>query len=209
MMSRVFVLAVWSAAASVAGAQQLEDLAGMMQGRFDSHPPGTDVATPAEQRIVDSRQRLDAPELGDAVFYLQLNQGAELKLYRQRVLVLSVDPENGVITQKAYTLKEAEKFVDARSGDAILETLSENDIEPMFREGCGQRWTADGDAFRGYTDPATCRIISSRTGKPRRIEAVNLLSKNGLSLVERGYDDDMNQLFGTPPGDSTVLRRVE
>lgn len=209
MFNRLIVLIFLSSATSVAGAQQLEDLAGMMQGRFDSHPPGTDVATPVEQRIVDSRQRLDAPELGDAVFYLQLNQGADLKLYRQRILVLSVDPENGAITQKAYTLREPEKFIDARSGDAILEGLSESDIEPMFREGCGQRWTADGDAFRGYTDPATCRIISSRTGKPRRIEAVNLLTVDSLALVERGYDDNMNQLFGTPPGESTALVRLE
>ena len=209
MSSRWMILAMTILGACTAGAQELHELAEMMQGRFDSHPPGADVATPIEQRIVDSRQRLDAPSLGDAVFYLQLNQGAELALYRQRILVLSADPEDGVITQKAYTLREPEKFVDAQSGDAILEGLGDGDVEPMFREGCGQRWTTDGDGFRGYTDPVTCRIISSRTGKPRRIEAVNLLKPDSLSLVERGYDDDMNQLFGTAQGDSTLLTRVE
>lgn len=195
--------------ATTAGAQDIEGLAKLMQGRFDSHPPGVETLAPADERIVDSRQRVHASGLGDAVFYLQLNRGPELALYRQRILVLNADPESGAITQKAYTLREPERFVDARSGDSILDGLGANDIEPMFQEGCGQRWTADGDAFVGFTDPQTCRIISGRTGKPRRIEARNLLVVNGLSLVERGYDDDMNQLFGTPQGESTSLIRVE
>ena len=104
---------------------------------------------------------------------------------------------------------EPERFVDARSGDAVLSGITAEDIEPMFEQGCGQVWTKTNLGFRGYTDPDTCRIISSRTGKPRRIEAEAVLTQDTLALVERGYDDEMNQLFGTPQGDATELHRID
>jgi len=190
----------------VSYAGPIDDLAEMMQGRFDTHPAGRDVAADPATRLVDSRQRADAPEIGEVVFYLQLNQKKELELYRQRILVFTV--EDGVTVQKAYVLNEPEKYVDARTGDDVLTGLSPEDIEPMFQEGCATTWSMIHGSFRGYTDPATCRIISGRTGKPRRIESEAILTEDTLYLVERGYDDDMNQLFGTPLGEHTVLYRV-
>ena len=185
----------------------LERLAELMQGRYDSHPPGIETNVPDAERLVDSRQRADAPALGDVVFYLQLNRGADRTLYRQRILVFT--EKNGEIEQAAYTLKDAERFVDAEVGDPVLSGLTLDDVAPMFGDGCGQIWTADGDAFVGYVNPATCRIVSTRTGKPRRIEANSLLLVDGLSVSERGYDDDMNQLFGSPPGEATTLIRID
>lgn len=187
-------------------ADDVERLAALMQGRFDSHPPNAGT-TDAEQRFVDSRQRADAPELGDVVFYLQLNRGADLELYRQRILVFT--EHEGRIEQRAYTLKDPSQFVDAKTGDDRLRGIRTTDIEPMFAEGCAQTWTATDDGFAGHTNPATCRIISSRTGNPRRIEAETILRRESLALAERGFDDDMNQLFGTPPGEVTTLYRVE
>ena len=185
----------------------IDDLAELMQGRFDSHPPGIAVDVDRSERLVDSRQRVVAPALGDVVFYLQLNQGEELRLYRQRILVFRI--EDGLTVQRAYVLNEPERFVDARSGDAILSGLVPDDVEPMFEEGCETVWSMIHGSFRGYTDPETCRIISSRTGKPRRIESEAILTNDRLYLVERGYDDDMNQLFGTPQGESTTLYRLD
>jgi hypothetical protein len=190
-----------------ADSRAFDVLAEIMQGRFDTHPPGQEAELPQERRLVDSRQRVNAPDLGGVVFYLQLNQGEDLALYRQRILIF--EEKDGRITQKAYTLNNASQFVDARSGDAALDALTTDDLKPMFQEGCGQVWTQTDTSFTGYTDPATCRIISGRTGKPRRIESVAILTGASLSLVERGYDDDMNQLFGTPQGESTRLYRVE
>ena len=191
------------------GAQHslLDDIANAIEGRYDTHPPGVETTTPIDDRLIDSRQRVDAPDLGTAVFYLQLNRGGNLDLYRQRILVLE-ETERGVV-QKAYTLREPERFVDARAGDRVLSKVTLADVEPMFETGCGQHWRRAEEGFFGYTDPKTCRIISSRTGKPRRIEAETLLGGNRLELAERGYDDDMNPLFGSPAGERTTLYRVE
>lgn len=186
----------------------LERLAELLQGRYDTHAsPSSTAEQSSEERLIDSRQRVHAPTLGPVVFYLQLNRGADLDLYRQRILIFT--ESQGKIHQNAFTLKDASRFEDAASGDDVLRGVTEDDIEPMFVEGCSQVWTATSDGFSGYTDPKTCRIISSRTGKPRRIEAETVLREGSLSLAERGYDDDMNQLFGTPQGETTPLHRVQ
>lgn len=189
-----------------AAADVLDELAALMQGRFDTH--AGDTSLPAAQRLVDSRQRVVAPAIGPVVFYLQLNRGAALALYRQRLLVFAPDGSGNVV-QRAYTLNDATRFVDAEAGDPVLAGLTMADVTPMFERGCGQLWTRTSDGFRGYTDPGTCRIISGRTSEPRRIEAETALTAESLSLAERGYDDDMKQLFGTPPGTLTLLQRIE
>ena len=185
----------------------LVELAGLMQGRFDSHLPGTTSSEPVDQRIIDSRQPVAAPDIGSLVVYLQLNRGADLGLYRQRILVFDEDAD-GNLLQHAYTLRDPAAFVDAEADDEILRTLSRDDIDPVFTEGCEQVWTRTDSGFRGYVDPKTCIIISSRTGKPRRIEAETLITPGQLTLVERGFDEDFTQLFGTPEGHTTLLHKV-
>lgn len=207
LVSAIGMLIAWAPIAIAADDEALQRFAELLEGRYDTHAPASPTALPADLRLIDSRQRVHAPALGDVVFYLQLNQGADRSLYRQRILVF--EQRDGRIEQNAHTIKEAERFVDAVSGDAVLQGITADDLEPMFESGCTQVWTADDDGFSGYTDPATCRIISSRTGKPRRIEAETILRADTLALAERGFDDDMTQLFGTPPGETTLLHRVD
>ncbi|MFK7887569.1 MAG: chromophore lyase CpcT/CpeT [Gammaproteobacteria bacterium] len=186
----------------------LDELSSSLQGRYDTHHPAHETTVPDQQRLIDSRQRVKMPELGEHVFYLQLNQGADLALYRQRILSLTQGPHPHTVEQRTYTISDPKKLVDARTGDERLSALNRSDLTAMFTSGCEQIWTRTEDGFRGYVDPATCKIISSRTGKPRRIEAETILQGNEMRLVERGYDDNMKPLFGTPQGRSTLLRRL-
>jgi hypothetical protein len=199
---------IGTAMTGCAATPMIDELASMMQGRYETHAVTQSIANPIDQRMVDSRQRIGNPEIGKHVFYLQVNTGESLSLYRQRVLTLHADPEGRTVEQRAYTIVNAERFEDALRGDGQLAKIEKTDLKPMFRTGCEQIWTRTKNGFRGYVSPKTCRIISRRTGKPRRIEAETVLTPSELRLVERGYDDSMQQLFGTPQGSATVLYRV-
>ena len=187
-----------------AHADRLAEFANLLTGTFDTHARGEPRGE--QSRLIDRHVRIDAPEVGALVMYLQLNSGDELALYRQRVLVFELDGD--VIVQRAHQIADAERFVDLDEASAAEVSLTADDIKRMFESGCAQRWRYANGQYSGYTDPATCRIISSRTGKPRRIEAESLLSVEGLAVTERGYDDEMNQLFGSAPGDMTMMFRV-
>ena len=178
-------------------ASQIEELAALQTGTFDSQ--GGD-------RLVDRRIRIDAPSLGDIVFYQQLNHRQELSVYRQRILVL-YESAGGELVQAAYSLTDPERFVDATADS--FRGLSEDALTRTMPEGCLQVFTPTENGYRSYVDPATCVVTSSRTGKLRRIEAESILTRDTLRLAERGYDADSGeQLFGTEPGGYLLLRRV-
>jgi len=194
--------------ASAADQDQLDRLAELMAGRFNNQAAISAGDADEEDLLVDWRQRIDAPLLGSTVFYLQLNQGVERSLYRQRILVLSLDEESDSIRQSAYTLKNPEPFADAMSTNDVFDGLGPDDVERMLDDGCAQYWTETDSGFTGYVDPVNCRIISSRTGNPRRIEALTILTDRTLDIAERGFDDEGNHLFGSAVGETTQLTRT-
>ena len=198
MLERRLAVLVLLALAAVAPADDdlLETFAALMQGRFEIDEP--------DNRMIDQRIRVDTPEVGDVVFYMQVRQGPELAVYRQRILVF--EAEDAAIYQRAYSLHEPKRWVDASAVE--LSDLGADDIKPALPDGCDQVWIIVDQGFRGYTDPRQCTVVSSRTGKPRSIEAKTLLTESMLSLVERGFDEQGNQLFGTKPGEAVILRRV-
>lgn len=195
-------LTIAGAQTNIAGST-IDRLALMLEGHWDTHAGPTDL--PLEQRFVDRRVRIDAPEIGARVFYQQLNQRADLTLYRQRILVFAED-EHGQPVNRSYALADPQAHVDATAES--LAGLTPDALLDSMAAGCEQRWTATTTGFRGYVNPATCVVISSRTGLPRAIESVNILSVDTLQLVERGYDEQGKQLFGTPAGETLLLYRV-
>ena len=193
-------------AASLAHAESdLDQLAALLAGKFDTHAIQPELAV--AERLVDKRVRISAPQLGKYVFYQQINHRQNLEVYRQRLLVLSVASNSGDIVQHAYALNEPEWYVDADA--AVFENIDMDDLDAFMPSGCEQVWTRTAEGFAGYVDPERCEIISSRTGKPRRIESESKLTNETLRLAERGYDADTGeQLFGTAQGESLLLVRI-
>ncbi len=201
----IFALLV---AATPSSADELATLAQVMDGRFAARADSLGQDTQPEDQFIDWRQRIKAPSLGNYVFYQQLNQGPDLELYRQRIFVIKRNPDTGEIEQQTLRLQNPQDYVDARASDEAFAGFSARDVEPYFAAGCIQIWTPAGESFRGYLDPDDCRIISSRTGKVRLIEAENLLATDSLSIAERGFDESRQQLFGTPPNELLKLTRL-
>lgn len=181
----------------------IERLATMMEGRWDSHAGPTQL--PAAQRFTELRMRIDAPTIGRWVFYQQLNQHEDLEVYRQRILVLSIGSD-GRLLQRAYAFSQPEAYVDAPA--ERFAGLQPEALKPPMAEGCEQAWLQTETGFQGRVDPATCTVMSLRTGRPRGIEAQTVLTPDTLGLVERGFDEQGQQVFGTPPGERLLLYRV-
>lgn len=175
----------------------LDRLDEMMQGKFEAVDP--------ERPFTDKRIRINAPELGEYVYYYQINSGPEMKVYRQRILIVRLN-DAGLPSQVALNLVAADEYADA-AADAFS-GFGDADVEPFLPEGCEQVWTPNDDGFKGYVDPATCIILSSRTGKPRGIEAEMILSAERMLSAERGFDENGEQLFGTEPGEYLELKRA-
>ncbi|MGI9233623.1 MAG: chromophore lyase CpcT/CpeT [Woeseiaceae bacterium] len=209
-MKPVGILWVVAAAFAVCPAwcSDIDKLAEMLAGTFDSRLVVSNQSDRQSDnnRFVDHRIRLTLPALGPYVFYQQINQHADLEVYRQRVLVLQVSETTGQIEQRSFSLRDALRFVDA-DAEAFV-SIGTADLNDFMAEGCEQVWTKMPDGYRGYVDPDTCTIVSKRTGKLRSIESESRLTKDALALAERGFDAETGeQLFGTSPGAFLKLGR--
>ncbi len=88
----------------------IDTLLGLLEGSFDNEGTVEDAA--ADDRMIDRRIRVSAPQVGEYVLYQQINHRASLEVYRQRILVLS-SGESGALVQNAYALRKPEWYVDA------------------------------------------------------------------------------------------------
>lgn len=182
---------------------ELSSFANLLEGEFATSPNNKDTI------IRDRRVRVNSQALEGVWFYTQLNTGEEGNLYRQRLSKITWDNQAGTIIQTAYGLKNPEKFIDAWESPQLLNTMTADDIEPYFQKGCEQVWTKkSSDLWQGYVDPKTCIIASKRGGVEIRIESEGVLSKSQYQTTERGYDMDMNFLWGSKPGEMITLYPV-
>lgn len=160
-----------------------------------------------ENPMWDRRQVVELSAMGTTGVYWQLNTGEEEKLYRQRLLTFR-NNDNGSVTQLTWNFAAPEKVVNQFNNTTLFAALTEADVEQGLPDGCEQVWRRDGDSWLGVVDPATCRLWSERREQWRRIGAEARLYPDALWQVERGFDDDMKQLFGTPAGEYHKLDRV-
>jgi hypothetical protein len=200
------LVAAGSCAVPVTSGGDIEELSHLLQGRFDN---GELVSEDdPDGRMIDERIRIEVPSIGTHVFYQQITYRENMRIYRQRVLVLDVGAGDGIISQRAFALAKPDWYADAEAQK--FADLTKDDLIPFMPPGCDQVWSKTDKGYRGYVDPVSCVIISSRTGKPRRIEAETIVTSDSLSLAERGFDlETGEQLFGSAEGEVMVLRRID
>lgn len=178
----------------------LEALAALMENSFATPPENTDSV------LRDRRVRVSSDALEGVWFYTQINRAAEEKVYRQRLSHLTLSEDGKSVVQNAYGLKTPEKYTDAWNTPGLLSSISADDYDPYFDGGCEQAWTPEPDGgWTGYVDPLTCIIKSKRRNQEIRIESEGYLSKDEFRTNERGFDKDMNFLWGSKPGEMITL----
>lgn len=187
-----------------------ENLAEAMTGRFASD------ADDKGNRMEDFRVPVHSLGPGEWI-YFQRNQGPETRTerraYRQRVLQLVPAPGGGV-SQITWSLKAPELFASAPRHPGVLKALDKKALKLTMEAGCEQRWLFDAGSgengtWNGRVDRAECTIYSQRRQKRIGIGSETRLSADSLLEAERGFDLDGKQLWGTPSGAFTKMKRVE
>ena len=181
---------------------RLESFASLMEGAYATAPDDP------ENNFTDRRVRITSPSLEGVWLYYQLNTGAERKLYRQRVISLTLASDGESIIQKTYGLQDADNYINAWEKPNLLRAMTRNDISLYFDEGCEQVWReVAAQSWQGYVDPENCKIFSERRQAEISIEAEARLTSTNYYQTERGFDADGNKIFGSEPGGFIKLFR--
>ena len=182
----------------------LSELAALMLQDFATAPENT------EQTIIDRRVSVRVTGETGVWFYSQLNTGDEQKLYRQRIHQLSISEDGTSLVQRSFVPADADRFVDLWTRAGLLRLLSMTDMRPVLGEGCAQSWSKNVEGiWHGKVDPRTCEIFSERRQTTIRIGADSYYKGDTHGTSERGFDANMNPVWGSKPGEYIVLQRCQ
>ncbi len=206
----------------VAASESLEaDLEQMMEwfgGRFDNYwqvrlqEAAEEPVEHPHGRIHSIFARVEMPELGDHVFYVQqYADGDPAKIYRQRIYRFGTHAEEDAVELVIYAPPDAAAIVDAHVDPSKLAGLSLDNLKSY--PGCEVYWQrrgrgTDDDHFIGYTKEGACQVTSSRSGKTLIISDDLRLDAGQIWIQDRAVDTEGNWVYGNRAGIPHKLQRV-
>ena len=115
-------------------------------------------ALPAEdrhQRIHTIHRRVDLPQFGNNVFYIEEYLDNDPKnIFRQRIVIFSTDGQTRQIRMSSPAIKDGEKYHGAQQDPSVLASLTQEDL--IFFEGCDVFWKRRASQFEGQIPLKSC-----------------------------------------------------
>lgn len=186
----------------------LELLANWFEGEFDNSdqlwfdrdPRSKTAKEDIHQRLHTTHIRLDKPEFGKYVFYVEeFVDHDPSKIIRQRLVIFSSDHgENAdrVIRMRQGFLKDTKKVRGGKS----LNNITEDDL--FFLDECDVFWKRDGGQFEAKMKPKACVFGE---GEKRRYSVHNMsLSPNRYWRVDTTFLISDNTLHSGVPLDRPI-----
>ena len=167
-------------------------------GTFDSSAQAE--ANPSYFNVQLKACRVDAPELGDRVLYIEQAMGSNpASPYRQR-LYRVYDNGDGRVASEVYTVANESQYVGLCDEDATRTfTLDQVSV----REGCTVFLEPTSDGFEGGTEGSNC--ASSLQGASYATSVVTLQNDRILSW-DQGFDANGLQVWGAVAGPYEFIR---
>lgn len=174
----------------------------LIQGQFDNYNQinfqtnnflsAQDKPSKPHTRLYISHDKIDAPWLGEYVYYQRTHSGGRDKpVYRHGIMVAEADYQQGGVRVAQYKFHQHKAFDDV---DAETMSLSEADIY-RFGDGCDALFKQVGEGFIGGISPDTCRV-KGRSGRQIGIKTAQYLGADAFYHLEEGYSVDGQELFG-------------
>lgn len=192
-------------------ARDLLILTDWFEGDFDNeeqrwfHARNGGEGEPAHVRMHASHKRIDLPNIGDHVFYIQHHINDDpTDVARQRIGVFISEPGMQAIRMKQGFFKDNDRVLNAHLDPSKMEGLTEDDI--FFIEGCDIYWRRDADQYVANMGPKECVFGE---GELRRYSVHRwTLSETKLWLVDSSFlisDDSLH--VGLPEDQPFRMRR--
>lgn len=225
------MLLLMSALASVAGfaadetnpfARDIKILTDWFEGEFDNEEQlwfenDPRSATPDDERHVRVHTihvRLDLPQFGDHVFYVEEYRDNDPgSLIRQRFVTFEPDLDVGAIRMQQGFFRDPEAFVGAHYDLSKFDGLTAEDVFFMRDlapdNKCDVFWRRVADQYEGSMEPKGCRLGTNGVG-PARYSVHNLiLSANKYWRVDSSFLQSDDSLYiGDPVDRPSRMRRA-
>lgn len=187
--------------------QVLRDVITWVPGAYDSAPQiAFEQANGLPPDGEHDRQyrvfaKIDAPHLGEYVFYSQIRAGGkEGPIIQQVVFLTEVDEENNGVTFNGRRITDPENFIDAHEHPEMWATIGP---DPRFGGTCNFYWRRHNGQLKGTLNDGTCTMMS-RDNQQMTWHTEWVLGPSELWVYDNGYYDDGSLVTGR--SDKTHLR---
>lgn len=150
--------------------------------------------------------RVEAPLIGDQVIYLEWRSGGpEGPISRQRLWSFRID-EAGAPRMDFFTFIEPTPYAGRGSDADAFEAIQPSDLIG-YGETCALVVTPSSASEFTAAIPETC-VITARSGRRMRLDAVVTLAGRLLTYREQGVLDDGTVAFKVPGGPPYLFERL-
>lgn len=200
-----FILLVFAPVTSFASTsadlkQVLNDVAVWIPGAYDSAPQiAYERLSGLPQDGEHERQyrifaRIDAPHLGEYVFYSQTRAGGiDGPIIQQVVFLTEIDEKNQGMKFNGRRIKDAENYIDAEKHPEKWATIGP---DPKFGGNCDFFWRRHGSLLKGTLNDGTCSMTSRNTNQKMTWHTEWVLGPSELWVLDNGYYDDGSLVTG-------------
>ena len=187
-------------------ARDLVQLVGFFEGEFDNDSQlwfeGRRGWSGNEEekhiRIHATHTKIDAPDIGDNVFYVEeFIEGDPAKISRQRVVNFRSDIDKGGVVMELYFLNEPNKFINAQDSMDVFGDIGQDDLFGL--DGCNVVFKREADQFIGSMEDKMCQFGE---GDKKRFSVHNIhLSATKYWRVDQTYLVGNGEFYMGHPND--------
>ncbi|HZO22246.1 MAG TPA: chromophore lyase CpcT/CpeT [Steroidobacteraceae bacterium] len=176
--------------------EELQELLQWFPGHYDNNAQyqadvRQNVQPPHDALAVDIVP-IDAPMIGDHVFYLQESAADDpRRVTAQRIIVFGVVKKD--IVETIWSLAEPRRWRDGQRNPDLFKSLMTQDVHSS--KGCSLRWHRSEGKFVGADEPKTCHGASGGTGLAH-IEYRAELGPEEYALAELAFDNSGHLVRG-------------
>jgi CpeT/CpcT family (DUF1001) len=170
--------------------EELQELMQWFPGHYDNTAQvqadiHQNVQPPHDALAIDI-VAIDAPMVGDHVFYLQETAADDpRRVTSQRVIAFGVVKKD--IVQTVWTLAEPRRWRDGQRNPDLFKSMMTQDVNST--KGCSLRWKRDGAKFVGADEPKTCHGASGAGGGLAHVEFRAELGPEEYATAELAFDN--------------------
>lgn len=172
---------------------------------FEQDPRSATPEALKHERLHVIHRRIDAPQFGEHVFYVEeYTDNDATNIGRQRLVIFTSDPDEHAIRMRQGFFRDAKAMRGAHDDVSKIAQLTADDT--FFAEGCDVFWHRVADQFVGMMKPKACVFGE---GEKRRYSVHNLtLSSDKYWRVDETYlTSDDSQYVGHPNSEAHKMRR--
>ncbi|MEM9303413.1 MAG: chromophore lyase CpcT/CpeT [Pseudomonadota bacterium] len=147
---------------------------------------------------------VDAPKVGEHVFFVRQTEGDTGEVYRLRLYRFTEVDDR--IQLDIYRFADEAAWDDAHTDPSRFA-----DLEPealATTPGCEVYWDWTGEYFAGSMTEGACTFISQRSGKTITITDDLRLTESELWIRDEAFDAEGGRVFGHPEGIHHKNRKV-